>query len=148
VQIKNRLLPLPRYRVGSMGSEIFLDSKRGHGINMFLAHYAHSFGADLEGMVDGRDPGLSSIQSSGFSSSMHCNAFANSSRFTNGRAELSFSVLIRSRKAAIVDGIRSGFINLREIRSLLELLAHHLDQLLGVIGKISIGQDVLRRVVS
>jgi len=47
-----------------------------------------------------------------------------------------------------VDGICARFINLREIGSFFELLAHHFNELLCIIRKVGVRQNVLRWVVA
>ena len=41
-----------------------------------------------------------------------------------------------------------GLVDLGEVGTFLVLLAHHLDELLGGVGVVGVGEHVLRRVVA
>ncbi len=109
-------------------------------------HQAHGLVAELEGVVDRRDSRLDSVQRAGIARGMNRNLPTRARRFRHGGRELLLGVLIRRDQVAVHDAVVAGLVDLGEIRAFLLLLAHHLDELLNVVGVIGIRQHVLRGI--
>ena len=79
---------------------------------------------------------------------MHSNVFAQPSSFVDRGAEFSFAVLVWGRELAVMERVSSSFVDLNEVRALLELLAHNCDELISAIGISRIRKNMLLGVVA
>src|SRR6266404_448417 len=148
MKIEQFLLMWRAVRSQRVSDEVLRDSERGHGENMLLSHQPHRLVAELIRVLNGLNPSPGGVESARLARGMNCNILANASRLTDSRGEFAFAVLIWSRELAIADCVWSGLINLREVRALFVLLAHHLNELLRVVRVIRIRQNTLRWVVA
>ena len=98
-----------------MRGEIFEDGKRGHREDLFFAHQAHGFVAELQGVIDGGDSGLRSVERARFAHGVNGDATSCARSFVNCGDEFFFSVLIGREKAAVDDLVGAGFINFDEV---------------------------------
>src|SRR6266699_5852302 len=115
---------------------------------MLFAHQPHSRFAELKRVVNGCDSSLRGIQRPRLAGGVYSDTLAYASRLANCGTEFSLGVLIRSGKVAITNRIRASLVNLDEIGTLFELLAHRLDKLIRIVGVSGIGQNVLLWVVA
>ena len=69
-------------RDGMLG-EIFGDGESGDGEDLFFAHQAHGFFAELIGVVDGFDAGAGGVTGAGFTGGVDGDFFANAGGFMN-----------------------------------------------------------------
>src|SRR6185437_4012135 len=115
----------------------------GDSEDLFFAHEAHGFFAELVGVIDGNDACAGGKESARFTGGMNRYPLAGAGGFFDGSAKLGFRVLIGGGKVAIAKRVRARFINFYEIRAFLELLAYDGDELGSVIRESGVGKDVL-----
>ena len=130
-----------------MGGEVFLDGKGRDGVDLALAHQAHGLVAELIGMVDGGYSGLGGVQSAGLTFTMHANACLQAFRFRDGLGQLRLGVLVDAVKLAVFDEVAAGFVDLDEVRAVLDLLANDGYQFIAGVGVGGVGEHVLLGVV-
>ena len=94
-------------------------------------------------MIEGGNARLSGIESARLALIVDANIGADSLCLFHRRGQLRLGVLVRSVEVAVDHAIGPGFVNLEKVRALLVLFAHGLDDLLGVIGAVRIGEYVL-----
>ena len=126
-----------------MIGEIFEDGKRGHGEDALLLHQPHGFVAQLRGVIEGGNARLSGIERARLAHVVDANIGADPLCLFHRRGQLRLGVLVRSVEVAVDHAIGPGFVNLEKVRALLVLFAHGLDDLLGVVGAVGIGEHVL-----
>ncbi len=130
-----------------MIGKIFEDGKRRDGKNLLLPHQAHRFLAKLVGMIDRSHSGLRRIQSPRLAGSVHRNPLADSRRLFHRSGEFRLRVLVNRRVLSVANRVRTGFINLDEVRAFFELLPDHGNQFVRIIRISGVRQNVLLGVV-
>ena len=133
---------------GSVVGEIFRNRESWDGEDLFFAHQAHGFVAELVGVINGDDACTDSVESAGFTGSVGRNVFAGTGGFFDGGAEFGFRVLERRREVAVAKRVRACFVDLDEIGAFFYLLADYGDEFGGVVGVGGVGQDVLLGIVA
>ena len=144
-----------RCRRGRMVREIFEDGEGGHCRNVLLLHHFHRRFAQLRCVIDRGHARLRRKSRPRLALAMHANVGVKPSRLGHGCLQLFLGVLVRSmefpklriarflarldlradriahagRTAGRHHAVRSGLVNLGEVRTLLVLLAHHGDDL-------------------
>ena len=78
---------------------------------------------------------------------MNAHRRAQPPRLFNRGSQLRFCVLVRRMKLPIHQAVLARLVNLREVRALLVLLAHHLDNLIDRVGVVRVRKHMLRGVV-
>ncbi len=122
---------------GGVVGEIFEDGESGHGEDLFFAHQAHGFVAELKSVVDGFDAGARGVERAGLAHGVYCDAIAGARGFAHGGGEFFFGVLIRSGEAAVGDLVRAGFVNFDEVGAFLQFGANGGDEFGGVVGVVA-----------
>ena len=78
---------------GGVFREIFGDGEGGDGEDLFFAHDAHGFVAELVGVVDGLDTGAGGVERSGLAGGMHGDAVARAGGLADCGGQFFFGVL-------------------------------------------------------
>src|ERR1700691_3043791 len=117
------LLRRPLRRAGMRG-KIFLNGKGRDSVDLPLAHEAHRLVAQLISMVDRGHPRLGGVQSARLTFTVHRDACLQARSLGDGLRELRLRVLENAVKLAALKEVAAGFVNLDEIRPLLDLLAN------------------------
>ena len=123
-----------------MIGEVFEDGEGGDGENLFLPHQPHGLVAQLIGVIDGNDTRLRGIERSRLSRGVNGDVLAESRGFFDGGFQLRLRVLIRSGEFPVFHRVCAGLVNLDEVRAFFELLAHHSDEFVGVVGVVRVGE--------
>ncbi len=148
VQVKQLTLPFGSFGGVGVIREIFGYGESRDGEDLFFAHDAHGFVAQLIGMVDGFDASAGCVESSRLTGGVDCNAIACARGLAHGGNEFVLGVLEWSGEVPTHEGILSGLVNLDEVRTFLDLFADDGDELRGVIGVSRVGKHVLLWVVA
>ena len=123
--------------------EVVEDGEGGDGGDLFFAHEAHGLVAELRGVVDGGDAGLRGVERAGLAHGVDADGDAEAMSFSNGGGELLRSVLVGRVEDAVNHLVGAGLVDLDEAGALLVLLADDFDELLGGVGVVGVGEDVL-----
>ena len=134
-----------------MLAEVLTDGKCRNGVDLFLAHQLHRLGRERVGVVDGGDAGCGGVEGAGLSGAVDADAGAGAVGLGDGGGELGLVVLVGRREDGVRAGeagevVASGLVDLGEVRALLALLAHGGDDLVGGVGAVGVGEQVLRGV--
>ena len=131
-----------------MIGEIVENGESGHGENLFFAHQAHGFVAELNGVINGFDASAGGVQSARLARRVDGDAVAGARGFTDGGGEFFFGVLVRSGEAAVDDLIGTGFVNFDKVGALFQFGANCGDEF-GVVVRVGgVSEDVLLGVVA
>src|SRR5665213_2723608 len=131
-----------------MRGEVFDDGEGRDGRDAFFAHDLHRGGGEEVGVVDGRDTGLRGERRAGLAGAVDADAGAAAVGFGDGGGELGFGVLEGCRPLVIDQAVATGLVDFGEVGAAFALFPHDVDDLLGGVGVIGVGEDVLGGVVA
>ena len=101
-------------------------------------------GREKVGVVDAGDASLGGVEGAGLSGAVDADAGAGAVGFRDGGGELGFVVLVGRREDRSSDKVvAAGLVDLGEVGALLALLAHGGDDLIGGVGAVGVGEQVL-----
>jgi len=132
----------PLSRAGVRG-KIFLDGKGGNGVDLPFAHQAHRLVAQLVSMVDRGHPGLGGVKGARLTFTMHGNASLQAGSLGDGLRQLRLGVFHDAMKLTVLKEVGAGFVDLDEVRPVLDLLANDAHQFIAGIGVGGVGKHVL-----
>src|SRR5665213_255013 len=130
-----------------MRGEVFDDGEGGDGRDAFFAHDHHGGGGEEVGVVDGGDAGLRGERRAGLAGAVDADAGAGAVGLGDGGGEFGFGVLEGRRPLVIDKAVAAGLVDFGKVGAAFALFAHDVDDLVGGVGVIRIGEDVLGGVV-
>jgi hypothetical protein len=128
--------------------EIFEDGESGHGEDLFFAHQAHGFVAELKSVVDGLDVGTRGVERARLAHGVYRDTIAGARGFAHGGGEFFFGVLIRSGEMAVDDLVRTRFVNFDEVGAFFQFGANCGDEFGVIVCVGGVSEDVLLGVVA
>ncbi len=127
--------------------EVFGDLEGGDGGDLFPFHGGHGAVGEVVGVVDGFDAGLDGVPGAGLAGGVDGDAVAGAGvdavGFRHGGAELVDGVLEGGVEVVAGEGVGAGLVDLGEVGALFALGADGGDKLVGGVGAVGIGEDVL-----
>ena len=130
----------------AMLGEVLEDGEGGHGGDVLFAHQAHGLVAELGGVVDGGNAGLRGVERARLAHGVDADRRAQAVGLFDRGGQLRLGVLVGRVQDAVDHAVGPGLVNLDEVGAFLVLPADDLDELVGGVGVVGVGEHVLRGV--
>ncbi len=118
----------------------------GTAIDVFRAHQAHGFVAELVGMIDGSDAGLGGEERAGFAHGVDADASAYARGFFHSGGELFLGELVRRGETAVDNRVVAGLVDLDEVGAFFQFAPDRGDEFVDIVGVGRVRKDALRGI--